>query len=229
MVNNHSFKTPIGVTLSFTVLMALDPTSKSLQEHSLSLPSSSLQSPPVPTATSSQLCTKNLTGRNLTFLQAIGAGHVSNILAMIGSALVEGKRLRTVQAQNLTTQPNAVAPAPVMATIMGIGEGLYFPAEVALYYQEFPGKLRSTSTSMTSLHIAAGYYLISAFTDLVGRLSSLLKNDINHGRVHKACWILLVIAVLKYGYFSLICLDIKVQDHPDPQLDDKTSVVAPDH
>jgi len=231
--------TPIGVTLSFTVLMALV-MDRSIGSH-FKVPAGTfvvvtLIFTAITTSTYDNfiapLYTK-LTGRNLTFLQAIGVGHVSNILAMIGFALVERKRLSIVQAQNLTTQPNAVAPMSALwlvfpLAIMGIGEGLYFPAEVALYYQEFPSKLRSTSTSMISLHIAGGYYLSSAFIDLVGRLSSWLPNDINNGRVDKACWVLLVIAVLNYGYFLLCALTYKY-NNPDPELDDETSVVAPDH
>ncbi|XP_074286742.1 protein NRT1/ PTR FAMILY 2.7-like [Silene latifolia] len=214
----------IGVILSFTVLMALV-MDRRVGTSNFKIPAGTFTviTLIVTAITSSMLdrfiypAYKKVTGRNLTFLQCIGVGHVSNILASIGFALIERRRLELVRAQQLMDQPNAVAPLSALwmafpLAILGVGEGSFFSPEVAFYYQEYPKSLRSTSTAMVSLHIAAGYYLSSAFIDIVGRTSSWLPNDLNHGRVDYAAWVLAVVAAANFGYF-LVCAKFYKYNH----------------
>ncbi|KAK6270903.1 hypothetical protein POUND7_008001 [Theobroma cacao] len=84
----------------------------------------------------------------LTPLRRIGIGHIINILAMMGSALIEMRRLHVVRTdQQLTNQSDYVVPISglwlvVPLTILGIGEAFHFPGQIALYYQEFPKSLK---------------------------------------------------------------------------------------
>ncbi|XP_021744336.1 protein NRT1/ PTR FAMILY 2.6-like [Chenopodium quinoa] len=224
----------MGVIISFTVLMALVMDRQVGSHFKIPAGTFTVVTLVFTAITSSALdrfiypTYKKLTGRRLTYLQGIGICHVTNILAAIAFALIERRRLKLIEIYHLMDQPNAVAPLSALwlifpLAIMGIGEGFYFSPEVALYYQEFPKSLRSTSTAMISLHIAAGYYLSSAFIDLVGQMSSWLPNDINLGRVDYACWVLAIIATVNFAYF-LLCAILYKYNNPDPALDDANLV-----
>ncbi|KAJ6909433.1 protein NRT1/ PTR FAMILY 2.7-like isoform X2 [Populus alba x Populus x berolinensis] len=132
---------------------------------------------------------EKLTRRSLKPLQQIGIGHVINIFAMVGSALVETRRLRVVRTHHLNREPpGSVVPMSglwlmVQFIVIGVGEAFHFPGQVALYYQEFPKSLRSTSTAMISLLIGMGYYPSTAIIDSVRRSTGWLPDNINDGRL----------------------------------------------
>jgi peptide/histidine transporter 3/4 len=167
---------------------------------------------------------QNLTRKHLTPLQRIGIGHVINILAMVGSALIETRRLHVVRTHQLMGQPGGMV-VPMSAlwlvlplAVMGIGEGFHFPGTVALYYQEFPKSLKSTSTAMVSLLIGIGLYLSTAITDLIDRTTGWLPDNINDGRVDNVFWVMVVIGALNFGYFLGCAKMFKyqhVEDHDD--------------
>ncbi|KAE7996903.1 hypothetical protein FH972_001585 [Carpinus fangiana] len=167
---------------------------------------------------------QNLTRRSLTPLQRIGIGHVINILAMVVSALIETRRLHVVRTHRLMGQSGGLA-VPMSAlwlvlplAVMGIGEGFHFPGTVALYYQEFPKSLKSTSTAMVSLLIGIGLYLSTAITDLTDKTTGWLPNNINNGRVDNVFWMMTVIAAINFGYFLCCAKMFKyqhVEDHDD--------------
>ena len=162
-------------------------------------------------------------GRPITPLQRIGTGHVVNVLAMVGSALVEAKRLNRVRAAGLVHQPGSVAPISAFWLILGLaivgfGEGFHFPGQVSLYYQEFPKSLKSTSTAMISLLIGLGYYLSAVFTDFVDRTTGWLPNNINEGRLDKVFWLCAIIGTANFGYY-LVCSWLYKYKH-DPNADD---------
>ncbi|CAH8267546.1 unnamed protein product [Arabidopsis lyrata] len=101
----------------------------------------------------------------LTPLQQVGIGHVLTILSMAISAIVEARRLKTVE----NGRPMSVlwlVPALVM---VGIGEAFHFPANIAVFYGEFPESLRNTATSLTSVVIGISFYLCTAIIDLIQR------------------------------------------------------------
>ncbi|KAK9741494.1 hypothetical protein RND81_03G110100 [Saponaria officinalis] len=211
----------IGVILSFTVLMALV-MDRRIGKSTLKIPAGTFTviTLILTAITSSTLdrfiypAYTKLTGRKLTFLQCIAVGHISNIIASIGFALIERQRLRSFQARDQIDWPNDVAPLSALwlafpLALLGIGEGFYFSPEIAFYYQEFPKALKTTSTAMVSLHIAAGFYMSSAFIDIVGRNSSWLPNDLNLGRVDNASWLLAIIASINFVYFILCAMFYK--------------------
>ncbi|KAG6763588.1 hypothetical protein POTOM_031014 [Populus tomentosa] len=152
---------------------------------------------------------KNLTRRSLKPIQQIGMGHVINIFAMVGSALVERRRLRVVRTHHLNREPpGSVVPMSglwlmVQFIVIGVGEAFHFPGQVALYYQEFPKSLRSTSTAMISLLIGIGYYLSTAIIDSVRRSTGWLPDNINDGRLDYVFWLLTAIAFVNFGYYLL--------------------------
>ncbi|KAM7280180.1 hypothetical protein ACFE04_007314 [Oxalis oulophora] len=121
---------------------------------------------------------RNMTGHTPTPLQLIGVGHVFTILSMIVSAIVESKRLKLSHDRNL----EAVWLFPQMV-LVGMGEAFHFPRQLALYYQEFPSTLQSTSTAAVPLIIGFAYYTSTAVTSLVQRHTSWLPDNINNGRL----------------------------------------------
>lgn len=146
----------------------------------------------------------------LTPLRRIGIGHIINILAMMGFALIEMRRLHVVRThQRVTNQFDYVVPISglwlvVPLTILGIGEAFHFPGQIALYYQEFPKSLKGTSTAMISLLIAIGLYLSTVIIDLVRKITGWLPDNINYGRLDNVFWMLAVIGVVNLGYY-LVC------------------------
>ncbi|KAL5764155.1 hypothetical protein ACOSQ2_016749 [Xanthoceras sorbifolium] len=146
-----------------------------------------------------------ITGRPLTPLQQIGVGHVLNLTSMVVSALVESKRLKVAHAHHLQDQPGSMVPMLVaLLVLVGIGEAFHFPGQIGLCYQEFPVSLRSTSTAMIALLLGIGFYLSTAITDLVRRVTDWLQDNINNGRLDNVYWTLVVIAVIKFGYY-VVC------------------------
>jgi peptide/histidine transporter 3/4 len=173
---------------------------------------------------------KNLTRRTLTPLQRIGIGHIINILGLVSSALIEIRRLHVVQTHSRIDQLGLVVPMSAMwlvvpLSILGIGEGFHFPGSVALYYQEFPMSLKSTSTAMVSLLLAIGLYLSPPIMDLVDQITGWLPDDINDGRLDNVYWVLAVTGVVNFGYYLICAKYFKYQQNVEEN--DRHSELAP--
>ncbi|XP_059660644.1 protein NRT1/ PTR FAMILY 2.7-like [Cornus florida] len=152
---------------------------------------------------------QKLTRQSPTPLQRLGLGHVLNVLTMAVSALVESKRLDIVRANQVQDQPGYTVPMLALwllpqLVIVGIGEALHFPGQVALYYQEFPASLRSMATAMIAMIIGIGFYLSTAVIDLFRKVTGWLPDNINNGRLDNMYWMLAVVGVLNFGYY-LVC------------------------
>ncbi|XP_043701386.1 protein NRT1/ PTR FAMILY 2.7-like [Telopea speciosissima] len=205
--------TPIGIQISLTVLQALT-MDRHLGPHFQIPAGTFLVFSLLSTAISISVIDRflpstwyRLTGRSLTPLQRVGLGHVLNIMAMAGSAVVESRRLHVVRSNQLENQTGSTV-LPISAlwlalplVIVGAGEALHFPGQVSLYYQEFPMPLRSTATAMVALLIGIGFYLSTVVIDLVRRVTGWLPDNINQGRMDNIFWMLVVIGVANFGYY----------------------------
>ncbi|TXG73935.1 hypothetical protein EZV62_002514 [Acer yangbiense] len=169
---------------------------------------------------------QKLTGGSLTTpLQQVGVGHVLNLAGMVVSALVESKRLKIAHANHLQDQPGSMVPMLAVwlfpqLVLVGIGEAFHFPGQVALYYQEFPVSLRSTSTAMIALIIGIGFYLTTAIIDLVRRVTDWLPENLNNGRLDNVYWTLVVIAAINFGYYVVCSMLYKYRNVVDKGEDD---------
>ncbi|GMI81827.1 nitrate excretion transporter1, NRT1/ PTR family 2.7 [Hibiscus trionum] len=151
---------------------------------------------------------QKLTGRPLTPIKRVGIGHLVNILSMAISAIVEAKRLQIFHDSQLEAHPGDI---PLMHAwwlfpqliVVGMGDALHYPGQVALYYQEFPASLRSTATAMVSVVIGIAYYISTALVSLIRRSTGWLPPDINSGRVDNLYWILVTAGSLNFIYFLL--------------------------
>ncbi|KAJ0238383.1 hypothetical protein HA466_0240280 [Hirschfeldia incana] len=200
--------TPMVMQTSLTVLQALV-MDRGLGPH-FKVPAGSLQVI-IMTSASAFIIMNNwlvypmyqkLTHKRLTPLQKVGIGQVLTILSMVVSAVVESKRLKTVEKNG---HPLSVLWLFPPLVIVGIGEAFQFPGNIELFYREFPESLRNTATSLTSLVIGISFYLSTAMIDLIQRTTKWLPNDINSGRVDNVYWVLVVAGVLNFGYFLVCC------------------------
>ncbi|KAG8085199.1 hypothetical protein GUJ93_ZPchr0010g7347 [Zizania palustris] len=142
-------------------------------------------------------------------LQRIGAGHVLTVVSMASSAALERWRIATVRAHGEEGNPAWVSPLSALWLVLpfalsGVGEALHFPAQVTLYYQEFPPPLKNTATGMVALIVALGFYLSTAFVDVVRRTTSWLPDNMNASRLENLYWLLAVLVAINFIYY-LIC------------------------
>lgn len=127
---------------------------------------------------------------------------------MAVSALVESKRLKLVHSEHLEDQTGAVVSMSVFwlviqLAIAGAGEAFHFPSNVALYYQEFPESLKSTSTGAVAMFIGIAFYISNAVIDLIQKASGWLPDNINNGRLDNVYWACCVLGVANFAYFLL--------------------------
>ncbi|KAI4967809.1 hypothetical protein ZWY2020_014061 [Hordeum vulgare] len=154
---------------------------------------------------------RRITGMPPSPLQRVGLGHVVNITGMVVAALVERRRLSVVHAHDgADGEAGWVTPMSVLwlllpLGVVGIGEALHFPGNMAFYYLEFPKTLRSLATAMAPLLIAMGFYLSTVFVDVVRRVTAWLPENINQARLDNVYWTLAVAVTVNFGYF-LICV-----------------------
>nr|GMD18947.1 protein NRT1/ PTR FAMILY 2.7-like [Ipomoea batatas] len=158
------------------------------------------------------------TTRSLTPLQRIGVGHALILLSMAISALVEARRLKVADSNNLQVQSNGgVVPMSVFwlvppLALAGVGEAFTFPGNVAFYYQEFPESLKSTSTAVVAMFIGICYYLGNAVMDLLQRVTAWLPDNINNGRVDNVFWACSVLVAANFGYYMVCACMYKYKD-----------------
>lgn len=168
---------------------------------------------------------QNAFGNAPTPLQRLGTGHVINVLSMACAALVESKRLQLARAQDIRDPTSSVVPMSVFwlipqLALTGIGEAFHFPGQASLYYQEFPASLKSTSTAMLAMLIAIGYYMSTALTDLVRKVTNWLPGDLNHGRLNNLYWVLFAIGALNFGLYLRAARVYKYRGADDNVADD---------
>ncbi|XP_071720400.1 protein NRT1/ PTR FAMILY 2.7-like [Rutidosis leptorrhynchoides] len=158
---------------------------------------------------------QKLTKTTPTLLKRVGTGHVFNVTSMAISAIVESKRLSIAHKHNLNG--NSVVPMSVFwmvpqLVIVGIGEAVFFPAEVSLYYQEFPKSLKSTAAAMVAMLIGIAFYLSSAVVDFIRNTTSWLPDGINDGRLDNVYWAFTVAGLINFGYFLVCSMLYKYQN-----------------
>lgn len=153
-------------------------------------------------------------GQPLTPLKRIGIGHVLNVLSMGIAALVESSRLSLMNRSDKRDSARLMSVLWLVPQLVaaGIGDAFHFPAQVSLYYQEFPPSLKSIATAMIGMVIGIAFYLSTAVIDLVRRVTEWLPNNINNGRVDNVYWMLVVIGTLNFGFYVVCAWLYKYQN-----------------
>ncbi|XP_077237040.1 protein NRT1/ PTR FAMILY 2.7-like [Tasmannia lanceolata] len=223
--------TPIGIQSNLTILQALS-MDRHLGRSHFSIPAGSMiVFVFIATAVSLSIVDRfliptwrNLTGQHPTPLQRVGLGHVLNIVSMAVSALVESRRTHIGRSHHLEDHSGLVVPMSALwlvpqLALVGAGEAFHYPGQVALYYQEFPVKLRSTGTGMIALLVGIGFYLSTAVIDLVRRVTGWLPDNINQSRLDNVYWMLAVVGVFNLGYYILCARFYQYQKVQKPVMD----------
>lgn len=153
---------------------------------------------------------KRLTrGHTPTPLQCVGVGHALTVASMAASAVIERSRTATVRAHGEEGNPAWVSPLSAMWLLLpfavaGAGEALHFPAQVTLYYQEFPPSLKNTATGMMAMIVALGFYLSTAVINIVQRATTWLPDNMNDSKLENLYWLLTALVAVNFGYY-LVC------------------------
>ncbi|KAL8496765.1 hypothetical protein ACS0TY_020442 [Phlomoides rotata] len=220
--------TPLAIQLSLTVIQALT-MNRALKSH-FKIPAGSM---PVFILISTSIFIfiidrllfplyEKLTKRPLTLLQRVGIGHALTIISMAVSAVVESKRLK-IATRNPNTSPvlaiSAMWLIPQLA-IAGMGEAFHFPGQIALYYQEFPVSLKSTSTAALAMFIGIAFYMSNAIIDLVQSITGWIPDDINDGRLDKLYWLCCILGGLNFCYYLVCASMYKYQQSVENSADD---------
>ncbi|KAJ6841758.1 protein NRT1/ PTR FAMILY 2.7-like isoform X1 [Iris pallida] len=137
---------------------------------------------------------------HVTPLQRIGASHLLTFVSLAGTAVVESRRLTSAPEGGAMSVLWMVPPL----VLVGLGEALYFPAQLVFYFQEFPESLRSSSAGMTALMTGIGCYLSTTAITLIQRFTDWWRDDIDESRFDNVYWMLAAVVLLNFGYF-LIC------------------------
>ncbi|KAI3450504.1 hypothetical protein Pfo_007169 [Paulownia fortunei] len=219
--------TPLAIQLSLAIIQALT-MDRHVGSH-FKVPAGSM---PVFILISTSICIfiidrvlfplwEKFTKRPLTLLQRIGIGHALTIISMAISAIVESKRLNIAKSKNLQNQANVIDPisafwlVPQLA-IAGMGEAFHFPGQVALYYQEFPESLKTTSTAAVAMFIGIAFYISNALIDLVRRVTGWLPDNINNGRLDNVYWVCSILGGLNFAYYLACASLYKYQNVEKP-------------
>ncbi|KAL0417767.1 UNVERIFIED_CONTAM: protein NRT1/ PTR FAMILY 2.7 [Sesamum radiatum] len=161
---------------------------------------------------------EKLAAHPLTALQRVGIGHLFTILSMAISGAVESKRLKIAKSENVQNQTNgSVIPMSVFwlapqLTAVGVAEAFHFAGQVAFYYQEFPGSLKTISTAAVAVSIGGAFYLSNAVIDVIEQATKWLPENINDGRLDNVYWLCSTLGALNFAYFIVCATFYKYQD-----------------
>ncbi|XP_055808857.1 protein NRT1/ PTR FAMILY 4.5-like [Solanum dulcamara] len=141
----------------------------------------------------------------ITQLQRVGVGLVLSIISMVTAAVVEIKR----KNQSLTNplQPIHVFWLSFQYAIFGIADMFTLVGMLEFFYKEAPIGMRSLSTSFTWISLSFGYFLSSAFVDIINsvtkRVSSSKKGwldgqDLDQNNLQLFYWVLAILSCLNF-------------------------------
>ncbi|KAL3325993.1 hypothetical protein AABB24_036948 [Solanum stoloniferum] len=149
----------------------------------------------------------------ITQLQRVGVGLVLSIISMGIAALVEIKRKN--QSLKNPLQPIHVFWLSFQYAIFGIADMFTLVGMLEFFYKEAPIGMRSLSTSFTWISLSFGYFLSSAFVDIINsvtkRVSSSTKGwldgqDLDQNNLQLFYWFLAILSCLNFiNYIYWAC------------------------
>jgi peptide/histidine transporter 3/4 len=153
--------------------------------------------------------------RGITTLQRIGSGIVFSILAMLVAGLVELKRIRVAEANDLLDQPDATIPMSIFWLVpqyffRGSTEIFTQIGQLEFFYNEVPDNMRSLGTALYLSTIAVGHYLSTVLVTVVNDASGYGGNEawildnLNRSKLYYFYWLLAGLSVVNFLIY-LIC------------------------
>ncbi|KAL4643358.1 hypothetical protein ACB092_02G086500 [Castanea dentata] len=144
----------------------------------------------------------------ITHLQRVGVGLVLSALSMTIAAIIEVKRKYESVHHNYQI---SLFWLSFHYAIFGIADMFTLVGLMEFFYKEAPTGMRSLSTSFSWLSLSIGYFLSSAFVELIGvvtRKASKSKTgwldgiDMNKNQLELFYWFLAILSVLNFVNYA---------------------------
>lgn len=86
--------------------------------------------------------------------------------------------------------------------LVGFGEALHFPGQLAFFYQEFPESLKGFGMAVSALQSGIGSFATSAWIGMIRRfLDGWMEDNANESRLDKVYWLMAGVGVVNFGCF----------------------------
>lgn len=152
---------------------------------------------------------RKITGHpnGITHLQRVGVGLVLSAISMAIAGIVEVKRKHESVHHNHRI---SLFWLSIHYAIFGIADMFTLVGLMEFFYSEAPAGMRSLSTSFSWLSLSIGYYLSSAFVELINSVTGnytkskrgwLEGIDLNKSHVELFYWFLAIVSVLNFGNY----------------------------
>ncbi|XVE54415.1 hypothetical protein DITRI_Ditri03aG0079300 [Diplodiscus trichospermus] len=151
--------------------------------------------------------------QGLTNLQKIGIGLFFSMIAMVGAALAERKRLSVAETNRSTS--TLILPVSGFLLVpqfilVGIGNGFIYSGQLDFFITESPRGMKGIGTGLFLTTISLGLFGSSILVEIVRKVTrtkgghNWLAARINDGRLDYFYWLLAVLSFINLGLF-LVC------------------------
>ncbi|MBA0636420.1 hypothetical protein Godav_025573 [Gossypium davidsonii] len=148
----------------------------------------------------------------LTSLQKIGLGLLFSIIAMVGAALAERKRLSVAKTSSRTTAlilPVSGFLLLPQFILVGIGDAFIYAGQLAFFITESPRGMKAIGTGLFLATISLGLFLSTILVEIVRKVTGTndghdwLAHRINDGRLDLFYRLLAVLSLINLELFLL--------------------------
>ncbi|KAK0571123.1 hypothetical protein LWI29_011461 [Acer saccharum] len=159
--------------------------------------------------------------QGLTSLQKIGIGLFFSILAMGAAAIVETRRLSTINAKAKSSETNTSATLPMSAFFLlpqfifvGIGNAFIYAGQLDFFITQSPKGMKAIGTGLFLTTISLGFFVSSALVTIVKKVTgrngrqNWLARGINDSRLDYFYWVLAVLSLVNLGFFLYVLSSI---------------------
>ncbi|KAG5096701.1 hypothetical protein JHK82_046555 [Glycine max] len=156
---------------------------------------------------------RRITGHpnGITELQRVGVGLVLSAISMVIAGVIEVKRKHEFNDHN--QHRISLFWLSFHYAIFGIADMFTLVGLLEFFYKEAPQGMRSLSTSFSFLSLSIGYYLSTAFVELINLVTSkigkskkgwLEGRDLNRNHVQLFYWFLAILSLINFLIY-LMC------------------------
>jgi peptide/histidine transporter 3/4 len=149
-------------------------------------------------------------------LQRIGTGLFLSVLAMVVSALVEMKRLKTAEEHGLVDMPNVTIPMSgwwliPQLVLLGAADVFTIIGLQEFFYDQVPSELKSVGLALFLSVVGVGHFLSGFLISVIDKTTgkdgddSWFANNLNRAHLDYFYWTLAVLSVVQlvaFLYFS---------------------------
>ncbi|XP_059627691.1 protein NRT1/ PTR FAMILY 4.5-like [Cornus florida] len=153
---------------------------------------------------------RNITGHpsGITQLKRVGVGLVLSFVSMGIAGIVEVKRRH--QAIRDPFKPISLFWLSFQYGIFGVADMFAMVGLMEFFYKEAPSGMRSLSTSFAPLSLSFGYFLSTAFVNIINAVTKkvtpskrswLQGMDLNHSHLNLFYWFLAILSFLNFANY----------------------------